>query len=104
MAIPVGSKAEGQAFFDRVTERDLNPSDLAFVRAILAAVAKPDAGLTRKQLLSRLQRLEADPDRRSIRLDDLLLKLEEDSYLSQETAHIQLLSFLLRDYWRRNHG
>ena len=88
----------------RRLERDLNQSDFVFVRAILAAVAKPDAGLTRKQLLSRLQRLEANPEQRNLRLDNLLLKLEEDGYISQESERIQFLSFLLRDYWRRNHG
>jgi len=85
-------------------ERDLNTQDFAFVRILLAAVAKPDTGLTRKQLSSRLQRVESDPDQRSIRLDSLLLKLEEDGYISLEGQRIQFLSFLLRDYWRRNHG
>lgn len=85
-------------------ERDLEPPDFAFACAILAAVAKSEPGLTRKQLLSRLQRLEANPDQRNAQLDRLLLKLEEDGYLSQGAERIQFLSFLLRDYWRRNHG
>lgn len=88
----------------RRLERDLDAADFAFVRALLAAVAKNEKGLTRKQLLSRLQRQEADPDQRSLRLDSLLLKLEEDGYISQEAERIQFLSFLLRDYWRANHG
>jgi uncharacterized protein len=85
-------------------ERDLEASDFTFARAILAAVAKADQGLTRKQLLSRLQRQEADPDQRNARLNSIMLKLEEDGYLSQEAERIQFLSFLLRDYWKRNHG
>jgi hypothetical protein len=85
-------------------ERDLETADFDFARALLAAVAKPEQGLTRKQLLSRLQRLEADPELRSTQIDRLLLKLEEDGYLGQENERIQFLSFLLRDYWRRNHG
>lgn len=85
-------------------ERDLEAAEFAFALAILSAVAKTEQGLTRKQLLSRLQRLEADPDQRNARLNRALLKLEEDGYLSQTAERIEFLSFLLRDYWRRNHG
>lgn len=85
-------------------ERDLAEPDLSFTLATLAAVAKPDNGLTRQQLLARLQRREPDPDRRRARLERCLLKLEEDGYLGQDGECIRFLSFLLRDYWRRNHG
>lgn len=85
-------------------ERDLNPADFAFALAILAAVAKADAGLTRRQLLARLQRLEADPDVRAARLEQALLLLEEDGYLDTSGERVQFLSFLLRDYWKRNHA
>ncbi len=64
--------------------------------------------LTQAQLLSRLARLEIDPDRRVYRLSEVLLLLEEDGYIGIEgegrTSRIRFLSFLLRDYWRRNHG
>lgn len=85
-------------------ERDLEAADFAFALAVLGAVAKAEHGLTRKQLLSRLQRLEADPDRRGAQLNRILLKLEEDGYLNQVDERICFLSFLLRDYWKRNHG
>lgn len=85
-------------------ERDLAEPDFSFALAILGALAKRDEGLTRKQLLARLQRRESDPDKRAATLDRLLLKLEEDGYLDAAGERIQFLSFLLRDYWRRNHA
>ena len=85
-------------------ERDLVEPDFSFALAILKALAKLDEGLTRKQLLARLQRREPDPDQRAATLSRLLLKLEEDGYVDGTGEHIQFLSFLLRDYWRRNHA
>lgn len=85
-------------------ERDLEPSEQAFVLAILGAVAKADAGLTRPQLLARLRRLDADPDRRMARFNQAMLLLEEDGYLDNSAERVQFLSFLLRDYWKRNHA
>ncbi len=76
--------------------------DLAL--CILEAVASAEDGLTRRQLLSRLDRLESDPDRRAARLDQAMLGLEEDGYLDASGPRIAFPSFLLRDYWRRNHG
>ena len=85
-------------------ERDLIESDFSFASAILGSLAKSDGGLTRKQLLARLQRREPDPDQRAATLSRLLLKLEEDGYVDGTGERIQFLSFLLRDYWRRNHA
>jgi hypothetical protein len=85
-------------------ERDLSPPDLAFALRILGAVAGSDQGLTRRQLLARLSKIEPDPDRRAARLDTAMLALEEDGYLDAAGERIQFPSFLLRDYWRRNHG
>jgi len=85
-------------------ERDLGEPKLGFTMAILAAVAKAEEGLTRRQLLARLQRLETDPDICAERLDDAMLLLEEDGYLDAGSERIRFLSFLLRDYWKRNHA
>lgn len=85
-------------------ERDLTPTDFSFALAILGALAKAAEGLTRKQLLARLQRREPDPDQRTATLNRLLLKLEEDGYLGYSGERIAFLSFLLRDYWKRNHA
>jgi hypothetical protein len=85
-------------------ERDLSPTDLAFTLRILGAVATADQGLTRRQVLARLNKLEPDPDRRAARLDQAMLGLEEDGYLDASGKRIQFPSFILRDYWRRNHG
>jgi hypothetical protein len=85
-------------------ERDLSPTDLTFTLRILGSVATADQGLTRRQVLARLGKLEPDPDRRAARLDQAMLGLEEDGYLDASGEHIQFPSFILRDYWRRNHG
>lgn len=84
--------------------RDLDPPQLALTLKVLAAVATSEQGLMRRQLLARLQRVEADLDRRAERLEDALLVLSEDGYLDTEGDRIRFLSFLLRDYWRRNHA
>ncbi|WP_295606670.1 hypothetical protein, partial [uncultured Lamprocystis sp.] len=83
-------------------ERDLSPTDLTFTLRILGSVATADQGLTRRQVLARLGK--PDPDRRAARLDQAMLGLEEDGYLDASGEHIQFPSFILRDYWRRNHG
>lgn len=85
-------------------QRDLAEPDFAFAVAILAALAKADEGLTRKQLLARMQRRQPDPDQRTATLNRLLLKLEEDGYVDHAGERIVFLSFLLRDYWKRNHA
>lgn len=84
-------------------ERDLDEPQRSFTLAILAAVARADDGVNRRQLLARLARFEADADRRADRLEQALLLLDEDGYLDINSERIRFLSFLLRDYWRRNH-
>lgn len=84
--------------------RDLTEPRLGFTLAVLSAVAKAEEGLTRKQLQARLQRLEPDLDKRAERLSDAMLLLEEDGYLHADGERIRFLSFLLRDYWKRNHA
>ena len=85
-------------------ERDLAEPDFSFALAILGALTKSEEGLMRKQLLVRLQRREPDPDQRTATMSRLLLKLEEDGYVDGTSERIVFLSFLLRDYWRRNHA
>lgn len=84
--------------------RDLSADELVFYKAALGALAKSAAGLTRNQLLTRLGRLESDPDLRRHKLEQCLLKLEEDGYLGRDGNRIQFLSFLVSDYWQRNHA
>lgn len=85
-------------------ERDLPPNELTWAMKMLAAVAARPEGLTRAQLMARMTALEPDPDIRAQRLDRVLWHLEEDGYLGLEGKRTQFLSFLLRDYWLRNHG
>jgi hypothetical protein len=85
--------------------RDLTDPDLAFANLVLTALAKNEAGLTHRQLHARLAKLEPDPDARATRLQTILSKLQEEGYTSPTDAsgRVKFLSFLLRDYWGRNH-
>jgi hypothetical protein len=88
-------------------ERDLPTDALAVAKRVLTAVAAAQAnGLTRKQLLARLHAIEPNPDIRAQRFEAVLWHLQEDGYLTMENVdeRIRFLSFLLRDYWHRNHG
>lgn len=85
-------------------ERDLAPLELSIAMKVLASVSRKPEGLTRRQLLARLNVVEPDPGVRSERLERALWHLEEDGYVSTERDRVQFLSFLLRDYWHRNHG
>jgi len=84
--------------------RDLPQPELGYALDTLAYTASSDAGLTRRQLLNRLQKREPDPDLRARCLDTALLKLEEDGYLGNQDQRFLFLSFPLRDYWKRNHA
>lgn len=86
-------------------QRDLATPELEFSLAVLRIAAKATTPLTRRQMLARLAKLEPDPDIRITRLSDCLAYLEEHGYLGESTAgRIDFLSFLLRDYWKRNHA
>lgn len=87
-------------------ERDLSADALTVARRVLSAIAAKPDGLTRKQLLARLDVIEPDADARQRRLESVLWHLEEDGYLTAEedTGRSRFSSFLLRDYWHRNHG
>lgn len=86
-------------------KRDLTGPDLAFANLVLAALSKNPSGLTLRQLNARLAKLEHEPDSRAERLQNILGKLQEEGYLSPPdgTGRVKFLSFLLRDYWSRNH-
>ncbi|WP_300451906.1 ATP-binding protein [Accumulibacter sp.] len=85
-------------------ERDLAKDALTVALRVLAAVAARTDGLTRRQLVARLATVEPDPDARARRFDEVLWHLEEDGYLTTEADRVSFPSFLLRDYWQRNHG
>lgn len=86
-------------------QRDLAGADLAFANLVLTALAKNVTGLTHPQLKARLSKLEPDPDLRAARLQTILCKLQEEGYTSpaDSSGRVKFLSFLLRDYWSRNH-
>jgi hypothetical protein len=82
----------------------LEEPDLGMALAILRAIARAgDGGLTRKKILARLSKHDVNnPEARRERMSRLLFFLHENGYLSQEEP-IRFLSFLLRDYWAKNH-
>jgi uncharacterized protein len=86
-------------------KRDLSPGDLSCANAVLTALSKKPEGLTTSQLSAHITKLQTDPDARDQQLRRLLLKLEEDGYVSgpDNSGRVRYLSFLLRDYWARNH-
>jgi hypothetical protein len=86
-------------------KRDLTGLDLAFTNLVLTALAKNPNGLTQRQLSARLAKLESDPDLRVDRLQRIAIKLQEEGYIGppDATGRVAFLSFLLRDYWGRNH-
>lgn len=88
----------------RLSETLIN-KDFIFCKDILTAVAKSKEGLTLKQLISRLAKREADPDKREEKIKDLLNKLEDEGYIAppNNKKRFVFLSFLLKDYWVRNH-
>ena len=86
-------------------KRDLPEPTLSFTLAVLRYVARAEVALSRRQLLSRLAKLETDTQLRIERLSAALLYLEENGYIGQEDeGQMHFIAFLLRDYWRRNHA
>lgn len=86
-------------------KRDLTTPELPFAYRVLTSLAKNPDGLTLRQLHARLAKQEPNPDVRAQRLQAMLRKLQEEGYTSApgEGGRVKFLSFLLRDYWGRNH-
>ncbi len=85
--------------------RTLSQTELMFAHRILTLLAKKAEGLTNRQLHARLAKIEPDAEKRASRTADALRKLTEEGYISPPDtgAQVRFLSFLLRDYWARNH-
>lgn len=83
----------------------LTTSDFDFCSALLTHLSRRPEGLTLNQLNSRLVKREPDAERRAQRLQDQLVRLTDEGYTSTPDANkrVQFLSFLLRDWWNRNH-
>ncbi|MDL2275398.1 hypothetical protein LJC22_04650 [Desulfosarcina sp. OttesenSCG-928-G10] len=80
-------------------EKYLPEPQLTQAKAVLALVAKHDAGLTREQIKNRLARQIPSLEALSV----ILAYLEEEGYLTQHEP-VCFLSFLLRDYWKKHHA
>ena len=85
--------------------RDLPVPERELALLTLRHLCRADQGLTIRQLNSRLSKAISDPQDRIDRLSGCLHYLEENGYVGRESeGNLHFLSFLLRDYWRRNHG
>ena len=83
----------------------LQEPELGVCLSLLDHLAKKDGGLTLAQLSQRLSKKIPDANTRKQMLTNLLSRLSDEGYLSTPDAKgkVQFLSFLLRDWWRRNH-
>lgn len=83
----------------------LQEPELGVCLNLLNHLAKKDDGLTLAQLSQRLSKQMHDADARKLMLTNLLARLSDEGYLSPPDAKgkVQFLSFLLRDWWQRNH-
>jgi hypothetical protein len=61
--------------------------------------------LSLRQLSTRLSKRQPDAEQRARLIQDLLARLGDEGYTSPPDAkgRIQFRSFLLRDWWSRNH-
>ncbi len=79
--------------------------DLGFCLALLTNLSRANDGLSLRQLSTRLSKRQPDADQRARLIQDLLARLGDEGYTSPPDAkgRIQFRSFLLRDWWSRNH-
>ncbi len=87
-------------------EKQVPPSEMDHVMLVLSEISRSDTGLNRAQLSARLQPHLPDTNKREQLLEKFLYRLVEEGYLTppDSNGNVQFLSFLLKDYWRRNHG
>ena len=87
-------------------KKQLNKEEFGFCKSILSHIAKSESGLNMVQLSARLQSTQPDLEQREQLLQRLLFRLTEEGYLSPpcKEGKIQYLSFILKDYWKRNHA
>lgn len=73
---------------------------------ILTHLAKAEEGLSLSQLSLRLYSSIQDPDKREALIQQQVIHLMEEGYLSDPDAEgrLHFLSFILKEWWRRNHG
>lgn len=83
----------------------LTKTEFAFAKALLTHLAKSTTGLTLKQLSNRLMTQQADASRRAEQIQNALAYLTDEGYTTPVNAEgrVQFRSFLLRDWWSRNH-
>ncbi|MEY4980471.1 MAG: hypothetical protein RLZZ352_2741 [Pseudomonadota bacterium] len=83
----------------------LPTTEFDFAQALLTHLAKSNSGLTLKQLNNRLAKQQADTNRRAEQLQNALAYLTDEGYTTPVNAEgrVQFRSFLLRDWWSRNH-
>ncbi len=96
----------GFSHWESRLKKHLSADEFTFCVAILTDICKSADGLNLSQLSSRLQRLQADVEKREQLIKKLRILLTDEGYLSSPDSDgkVHFLSFLLKDYWKRNHG
>ncbi|MCB9739758.1 MAG: hypothetical protein H6747_10860 [Deltaproteobacteria bacterium] len=84
--------------------RDLEPAEFEVAELVLAAICGSDEPLKRQHLLNRVRHASRGVEEPAFLLDRALIKLVEDGYVGLASDGYGFLSFLLRDYWKRNHA
>ena len=92
-------------YWEQRLERDLREPLLSISKDILTAIARSKRGLSLRQISNRLAKRAPKSDRRQSQMHRSLNKLYDEGYLSTpgKTGRIDYLSYLLKEYWKRNH-
>ncbi len=91
--------------WERRLKDSLAEPDLGFCLALLTLLSRKSDGLSLRQLNNRLSKRQPDAEQRARLVQDLLARLVDEGYTSPPDVRgrVQFLSFLLRDWWSRNH-
>lgn len=89
----------------RLKDQFTDPKQTDAAKGLLSAIAQQPSGLAIPQLAIRLQSLFPDLTERQANMQHILLILQEQGYLTSpdKQGRVDFLSFLIKDYWRRNH-
>lgn len=86
-------------------KKSLPEPRLGFCLEMLNHISRKPEGMSLRQLSTRLSKREPDEHQRAQLVQDLLASLCDEGYTSPPDAkqRVQFRSFLLRDWWNRNH-
>ncbi len=91
--------------WERRLKDSLAEPELGFCLALLTHLSRKSDGLSLRQLSTRLSKRLPDAEQCAPLVQDLLARLSDEGYTSppDRRGRVQFSSFLLRDWWSRNH-